>query len=34
MHMTLHNLDLDLRVDEPSNPTNVSSTAERSFYER
>ena len=34
MHMTLQNLDLALRVDEPSKPTNVSSVDERSFYER
>ncbi|KAJ9675422.1 hypothetical protein PVL29_024372 [Vitis rotundifolia] len=34
MHMTLHNLDLALRVDEPSRPTDVSSTDERSFYEK
>ncbi|KAJ9695069.1 hypothetical protein PVL29_010524 [Vitis rotundifolia] len=32
--MTLHNLELALRVDEPSKPTDVSSTDERSFYER
>ena len=32
--MTLHNLDLALRVDEPSKPTDVSSANERSFYER
>ena len=32
--MTLHNLDLALRVDEPSKPTDVSSVDERSFYER
>ncbi|KAL6312422.1 hypothetical protein AAG906_016376 [Vitis piasezkii] len=32
--MTLHNLDLALRVDEPSRPTDVSSADERSFYER
>lgn len=34
VHMTLQNLDLALRVDEPSKPTDVSSTDERSFYER
>ena len=34
MHMTLQNLDLALRVDEPSKPTDVSSADERSFYER
>ena len=34
VHMTLHNLDLALRVDEPSRPTDVSSTDERSFYEK
>ena len=28
VHMTLHNLDLPLRVDEPSMPTGVSSTDE------
>ncbi|WKA03945.1 hypothetical protein VitviT2T_022019 [Vitis vinifera] len=33
VHMTLHNLDLALRVDEPSKPTDVSSADERSFYE-
>ncbi|KAL6322124.1 hypothetical protein AAG906_005062 [Vitis piasezkii] len=32
--MTLQNLDLALRVDEPSKPTDVSSADERSFYER
>ncbi|KAJ9696926.1 hypothetical protein PVL29_008922 [Vitis rotundifolia] len=32
--MTLHNLDLALRVDEPSRPTDVSSADERSFYEK
>ncbi|KAJ9682506.1 hypothetical protein PVL29_018431 [Vitis rotundifolia] len=32
--MTLHNLDLALRVDEPSKPTDVSSADERSFYEK
>ena len=32
--MTLHNLDLALRVDESSKPTDVSSTDERFFYER
>ncbi|KAJ9689270.1 hypothetical protein PVL29_014779 [Vitis rotundifolia] len=32
--MTLHNLDLALRVNEPSKPTDVSSTDERSFYEK
>eukprot|EP00261_Vitis_vinifera_P026102 XP_010659290.1 PREDICTED: uncharacterized protein LOC104881301 [Vitis vinifera] len=32
--MTLHNLDLALRVDEPSRPTDVSSVNERSFYEK
>ncbi|KAJ9691534.1 hypothetical protein PVL29_013650 [Vitis rotundifolia] len=32
--MTLHNLDLALRVDEPSKPTNVSFIDERSFYEK
>ncbi|KAL6322358.1 hypothetical protein AAG906_007911 [Vitis piasezkii] len=34
VHMTLQNLDLALRVDEPSKPTDVSSTDERLFYER
>ncbi|KAJ9697292.1 hypothetical protein PVL29_009194 [Vitis rotundifolia] len=34
VHMTLHNLDLALRVDEPSRPTDVSSADERSFYEK
>ena len=34
MHMTLHNLDLALRVDESSKPTDVSSVDERSFYEK
>ena len=34
VHMTLHNLDLALRVDEPSKPTDVSSIDERSFYEK
>ncbi|KAL6323908.1 hypothetical protein AAG906_005905 [Vitis piasezkii] len=34
VHMTLHNLDLALRVDEPSKPTDVSSADERSFYEK
>ena len=32
--MTLHNLDLALRVDEPSKPTDMSSADERSFYEK
>ncbi|RVW90986.1 Retrovirus-related Pol polyprotein from transposon TNT 1-94 [Vitis vinifera] len=32
--MTLHNLDLALRVDEPSKSTNMSSADERSFYEK
>ncbi|RVW45264.1 hypothetical protein CK203_110163 [Vitis vinifera] len=32
--MTLHNLDLALRVDEPSKPTNMSSADEISFYEK
>ncbi|KAJ9679813.1 hypothetical protein PVL29_021660 [Vitis rotundifolia] len=32
--MTLHNLDLALRVNEPSKPTDMSSTDERSFYEK
>ncbi|RVX07672.1 hypothetical protein CK203_021883 [Vitis vinifera] len=32
--MTLHNLDLTLRVDEPSKPIDVSSAGERSFYEK
>ena len=32
--MTLHNLDLALRVDEPSKPTGMSSTNERSFNEK
>ena len=34
VHMTLHNLELALRVDEPSKPTDVSSTNKRSFYEK
>ncbi|RVW84094.1 hypothetical protein CK203_040589 [Vitis vinifera] len=34
VHMTLQNLDLALRVDESSKPTDVSSTDERFFYER
>ncbi|RVW73223.1 Retrovirus-related Pol polyprotein from transposon TNT 1-94 [Vitis vinifera] len=34
VHMTLQNLDLALRVDEPSKPINVSSADERLFYER
>ena len=34
MHMTLHNLDLALRVNEPSKPTDVSSANERYFYNR
>ncbi|KAL6335313.1 hypothetical protein AAG906_029555 [Vitis piasezkii] len=34
VHMTLHNLHLALRVDEPSKPTDVSSADERSFYEK
>ncbi|RVX10368.1 Retrovirus-related Pol polyprotein from transposon TNT 1-94 [Vitis vinifera] len=34
VHMTLHNLNLALRVDEPSKPTDVSSADEISFYER
>ncbi|RVW37681.1 hypothetical protein CK203_109466 [Vitis vinifera] len=34
VHMTLQNLDLALRVDELSKPTDVSSADERSFYER
>ena len=34
VHMTLQNLDLALRVDEPSKSTDVSSANERSFYER
>ncbi|RVX17056.1 Retrovirus-related Pol polyprotein from transposon TNT 1-94 [Vitis vinifera] len=34
VHMTLHNLDLALRVDESSKPTDVSSVDERSFYEK
>ncbi|KAL6342702.1 hypothetical protein AAG906_013108 [Vitis piasezkii] len=32
--MILHNLDLALRVDEPSKPTGMSSTNERSFNEK
>ncbi|KAJ9678952.1 hypothetical protein PVL29_020997 [Vitis rotundifolia] len=32
--MTLHNLNLALRVDEPSRPADVSSTDERLFYEK
>ncbi|KAL6338708.1 hypothetical protein AAG906_023857 [Vitis piasezkii] len=32
--MTLHNLDLALRVDEPSKPTDMSFADERSFYEK
>ena len=32
VHMTLHNLDLALRVDKLSKPTNVSFTDEKSFY--
>ena len=31
--MTLHNLDLALRVDEPRKLTDVSSADKRSFYE-
>ncbi|RVW35627.1 hypothetical protein CK203_106305 [Vitis vinifera] len=34
VHMTLQNLDLALRVDEPSKPTDMSSADERSFYEK
>ena len=34
VHMTLQNLDLALKVDEPSKPTDVISTDKRSFYER
>ncbi|RVW41008.1 Retrovirus-related Pol polyprotein from transposon TNT 1-94 [Vitis vinifera] len=34
VHMTLQNLDLTLRVDESSKPTYMSSTDERSFYEK
>ena len=34
VHITLHNLDLALRVDVPSKPTDASSADERSFYER
>ena len=34
VHMTLQNLDLALRFDEPSKPTDMSSTDERSFYEK
>ncbi|RVW68505.1 Retrovirus-related Pol polyprotein from transposon TNT 1-94 [Vitis vinifera] len=34
VHITLHNLDLALRVDELSKPTDVSSADERSFYEK
>ena len=34
VHMTLQNLDLALRVDEPCKPTDVSSVDERSFYEK
>ncbi|RVX08125.1 Retrovirus-related Pol polyprotein from transposon TNT 1-94 [Vitis vinifera] len=34
VHMTLQNLDLALRVDEPSKLTDVSSADERLFYER
>ena len=34
VHMTLHNLDSALRVDEPSKPTDMSSADERSFYEK
>ena len=34
MHMTLQNLDLALRVDEPSKPIDMSSADERSFYEK
>ena len=33
VHMTLHNLNLALRVDEPSKPTDVSSVDKGSFYE-
>ena len=33
VHMTLQNLDLVLRVNEPSKPTDMSSTDEISFYE-
>ncbi|KAL6350396.1 hypothetical protein AAG906_004347 [Vitis piasezkii] len=34
VHMTLHNLDLALRVDEPSKLTDVSFADKRSFYEK
>ncbi|RVW17797.1 Retrovirus-related Pol polyprotein from transposon TNT 1-94 [Vitis vinifera] len=34
VHMILQNLDLALRIDEPSKPIDVSSADERSFYER
>ena len=34
MHMTIHNLNLALRVDEPSKSTDMSSADERSFYEK
>ena len=34
MHMNLQNLNLALRDDEPSKPTDVSSVDEKSFYER
>ena len=34
VHMTLHNLDMALRVDKPSRPTNVSFAYEISLYER
>ena len=34
VHMTLENLDLTLRVDEPTKPTDMSFADERSFYEK
>ena len=34
VHMTLQNLDLALRVDEPTKPTDMSFADERSFYEK
>ena len=34
VHMTPHNLELTLRVDEPSKPIDVSSADERFFYEK
>ena len=34
VHMTLQNLDLALRVDEPSKPTDMSFADERSLYEK